>query len=718
MHIVIRILKIVLMAPFCFLIPGWLILSAFHRPEPGKHKFYLFELVAIAIALSSAITVLVAIVLGLIGLFNTAALAVCMVTVSLVVYLLGRKSIISMRRLSRKAGVWEIALLVIVLLIGAFYFLRPFAFDAYHFREGGDNINMGVALESEGSFFFEDRFLQEIPQEYRAAFYESSGSGFVMFPTYRFNVDQAGSVRFQYFYGYPALIAPVINIFGLTAAFYVSSAMMLLAVFLLFSLGRLLLKESAAKIATVIFAFSFLAIYFSWYHGAETPFLTFVLLLLIAFAYLVKTSLADKAFGTIVALAPALLLLLGTEAVFVFAGLTIFLLLMPADGFFRRNAPFLLAGAALLIGSALLYYWLLPRYIFGLFSENFGITTQRFWIYVSVGALALGVVAAVLNTFGRRLKAWLWRNLNTLFLIPMSALFIYGLVRIGTDTTIERFGNIFTLSDYVGAFVTLLMFMGLIVYCLREKEPVKRLFICAAFPMILIFINELHNYPLQPWAMRRYISFVFPALVLLAGYLIVEATNPLEQKRGLRAAFMGVTALAALVTLFFSEAPLIRYAKSADTPSTVAGRLQRIASDFSSSDVLIFNDNWEYSPAYPLKFAWGLNTILIPKAISKGEGNTRIKVSDMEAILEEPDKMALYFQMVDIWIGQGRRVLLFNPSVQMLQSIDGSLLLKAIPVADIGHYQADVIYSYAYDKIPETTGTINRDYAVYELVPG
>ncbi len=718
MHVLMRVLKIVLLAPFCFLIPGWLVLSAWHRPEPGKHRFYLFELVVLAIALSTAITVMVAMVLGLIGWFNTAALAVCMVVVSAGVYLLGRKRIISIRQLTRKAGPWEIVLLVIVLLIGALYFVRPFAFDFYHFREGGDNINMGVALEREGSFFFEDRFFQEIPQEIRPAFYEQSGSGFVMFPTYRFNLDQAGGVRFQYFYGYPALIAPVINIFGLTSAFYISSAMMLLAVLLLFSLGRLILKESAAKIATVLFALSFLAIYFSWYHGAETPFLAFTLLMLIAFAYLVRTSLADRAFGIIVALTPALLLFLGTEAVFVFAGLTIFLLLMPADGFFKRNAPFLLAGVGLLIGSALLYYWLLPRYIFGLFSENFGITPMRFWIYVAAGTLVLAAAAAVLNTFGRRLKAWLWRNLNILFLIPVSALFIYGLIRIGTDTTIERFGNIFTLTDYVGAFVTLLMFMGLIVYCLREKEPVRRLFICTAFPMILIFINELHNYPLQPWAMRRYISFVFPALVLLAGYLVVEATNPMEQKKGFRAAFMGVTALAAVATLFFSEAPLIRYAKNAETPSAVAGGLQEIASDFSTSDVLIFNENWEYSPAYPLKFAWGLNTILMPKVVSAGQGKTRVKIGDTEAVVEEPDKMALYLQMVDAWIGQGRRVFLFNPSAQLLQSIDGSLLLKAIPVADAGHYQADVIYSYAYDKIPETTWTLNRDYTVYQLVPG
>jgi hypothetical protein len=718
------VLKVVFLGPIVLFSPGFLVLVMLGNRSRSAPRFQLMEIFILSVATSLAIIIPITVLLGLIGIFNIVWLSILVVILDAVIYTAGGGRGLTTEHIREETTSSDLVFFIILILISIFFFAKPFGFDFLHFREAGDSLNMGFSLAEEATFFPTDNLFRDLPYEYRGYFFDSfygqNEHTYDLFPSYRFQLDQNGKLIFEYFYAFPALVAIFAKIFGAEGALYISSLIMFLSVFLLYILTRMLMNKMAARLAALLFSLSFLAIYFSWFHEAESLFLLFVLLLLISLISLLQSEGRNLAFTIVFVFAFQASYLVRTEFFFILAGLLLFFVALPRKLRRKIKLAFIFALISM-IPVTIFYAILLPRYLFGILFEGGG---SSFINSISpLKYLLLPLLVALIIIYKKRhfFRMMLWKWMNAAILVVFVAFILFSLYRAGVDYPFQRFHNLSTLADYSSPLFIIMALSGLALLLIKEKGASYKAVVCISFPILIYFLNEMHNYPLHPWCMRRYMTLAYPILFVFAAYSIywIKGFLSVHLRFGktLSSFIIPVIALLLVSGMITSLSPLILYMEEGTSVDKMTAEFDRISDRFSQDDVLLFHmDNWEYSAAYPLKMIYGMNTILMPIDQTAPEPGARVKLDKFEKILKYPDGLEKYFDAVAFWRSEGRSVYMINPSSNFLAALENfpSVSLVERPLLDI--LFPFKIYPIFNNVIPSSLSNVTWGYKVYEII--
>ncbi len=701
------LLKIIIALPIIFFVPGYVIFSAFRVQRIRSLKLGFLETVFFQVLISMVIAGLIAFVLALLGLFSLTLLLVLLSIICIVIAVRYRSKLIIWRFPKPKLTLHSV-LLILVMIVAVGLFAHPFEFDVFHYREAGTNINTGIILAKNGTFLIHDSLFSSIPAEYRSSFFQTENDRTFLFPTYPLFVDGDGTLDTYFPLFYPVWIAIFFSIFGLIGTLFINPVFAILSVLGFYLLLRRMMGSVAALLASSFLAVSFLMIFFAWYHGSESLLLLLMILFLLSFQYYLISK--RDLFAVFSALLMTELLLTRIEAVLLIVGLLLFAIISAPSTRrqLRRFAILFLIVLPVVVFTYVAFY---PAYVVDTISSSYGFYV-RFYVdnlllYLLV---ASGILVAVGVLFRKEIGPTLRRHHRVVLLAILAGFFAYALISYPTDREFNNLNNLVSLSWYMGVPAVLLSLLGLVLFTLKSFQEHQKLLLSLYIPFFIVFIQNLHNYPLHPWAMRRYIAVLYPFLVAFLAYFVVALATAIRRNmprlnarfgrlRPDRIVLLGLAGLL-LISFVSLDGPLLMMIERAPGDTSVIEQLEEMDAYFPDGSIIIFHlDSYELTPALPLKFIWQRNTILMERLIIYGDfPSPRVRILDEEAIAENDEAVSKYVEMAKTWEARGLSVYVINPSPKFLSKISSYQGVDLI-------YERDfviefVVFPLSYNAVP------------------
>lgn len=651
-----------------------------------------FWAVAISVALSSVI----AFTLAAIGWFQLERLLLINGGISLAIGLLWRTRLRFAGDAPRPTRTAAAPVALVLLAAGIFFFVPPAEYINSD-RDPAVYVNSGIQLARSGSFYIDDPMVRSVPPEYRELFWTPHEAPFDTSRFLGFYVlDQdAGTVVGQFPHLYPVWIAIAYETYGLTGARYVHGLWGLLGVLAVYLTGVRLFGRRAAFAGAVLLAASVAQVWFARYFCTEMLFqaLAFSGVL----AYTRAHADGDRFFAPIAAILFGLTPFLHITGVVAVGALGLAALLGRYGGQ-PVLASFVLPLAAA-AGLAVLYYLTMMVayvpfwYIRALRPEH---------VVAIAGALAVVVLAFAASrpAFAAQVRRWLPPAATAvLWVLAFYALFIRvkgGIPATHDAASLHPEGLYSFTFYYLQPLGLAAALTGWAVVSQRRFWPSWG-FLALAAAFAVFFFYDPRITPDHFWAGRRYVSVILPASLLLIGAAaFTPAPLPewrwLAWTRGIAAARLrlavGVVLIAALGWQYVQATrPILRHVEHAGVIPTVEG----LAGRFSPDDLLLFGNRGVSDAqafALPLAYVYARNVLSLREW--------------------EPDPQLLR-QFLD-WAGtRYARVFFIGSATALHSSVTGADLVSR-EHARIPHYDRTL---NAYPN-----GSINWefDYGIYDLL--
>lgn len=272
----------------------------------------------------------------------------------------------------------------------------------------------------------------------------------------------------------------------------------------------------------------------------------------------------------------------------------------------------------------------------GLYASPYIISLMHFYLSPRVaGLIVVGVVlaagGALLALFRswRRVPALAWPALPVSDRAATVALAGTWLT-LALGATAADLGALRWLSWYLTPVTLLLAVAGSALMWQRGVRRPAQVFLLAALMYALLYLPAPRAYPVQPWAIRRFVPAVVPGLILLASYFLIRVPlrGPAWVQQLLRMA--GVMVLASV--LANPTRALAQHAEYAGAWD----QLEALARDLQPGTVLLFNQTGVGEAlAQPLTYLYDLPAFVVER--------------------EEPDLAAME-ELANTWMDAGRPV--------------------------------------------------------------
>jgi len=548
-----------------------------------------------------------------------------------------------------QVGITEAATGLLLLLSFLLYF-RP----SEHYPLVGDSAiyaNNAALLSREGTLVYHYSPLDGLDPDSRRQFYVPSSEQLsfmeiksyqgLLFGAYYLMDAASGQVVSSRLPLFTVWMAIFYSLFGPRGALFATPFFGALSIWAFYLLGRRLFSQKVALASACLLALSFPQIYFS--RASYSEVLTQFLLLsgLYTLALFLDTQrqpcllLAGLCLGeTLLARLDSLILLVPLLI------LTIYWLIRR---YWQRLAWLLLPFGAVAV-HALAYLLTLGRPYIGATFEILRLLSRLDFTYLLLGSLL--IIAPFFALFylvriWRRGSPWLqkarpWGVAVASILVFVVAGWAYFIRPMHPGAGYDHEALV-RLGRYLSPLAIWLSIFGLVKLLNLDLSPKNSLLLLFASPFALIFLSRQMVAPVYPVALRRHMSIVIPALLLLAGYGLLQWRRPTRLLKATQA--VALTAL--FVSLIVSDLPYLRYTEA----EGAIDLLQRLDSFFEKSDVVLFEPTSEHSQvgwfASPLWSLYGKNALLLNK--------------------EEIDEEALSRAMA-VWESQGRRVYFVSQS--------------------------------------------------------
>ena len=600
-------------------LPGALI---FRLPVGGRSRRAALsaeERVFWAVAISVALSSIVAFALAAVGSFQLERLLLVNGGISLTIGLSWRLQLRFGGEAPRPTWTAGAPLVLLLLAAGTFFFVPP----AEYVNGGRDPavyFNSGIQIAQRGSFLIDDPLVQYLPPQHRELFFRPEppdatfdSSRFLGF----FVLDQdAGTVVGQFPHLYPVWIAIAHVTYGLTGARYVHGLWGVLGILAVYLTGAALFGRRAAFAAAALLAVNVAQVWFARYFCAEMIFQALVFAGTLAYirAHVDGDRFFAPVAGILIGLTPFLHI-----TGFIAIGALGFATLLGRYGGHRFLASFALP-LVVATGLAALYYLTVlatytPVWYFRMLRPEHVAA-----IVAAVGMVALAL-AAGRPAFAARVRRWLPPVATVgLSILAMYALFIR--VKGGLPATRDP-ANLYPEGLYSYTFYYLqplglaAALAGLAVVSRRRFwQSWGFLAITAAFAVV--FFYDPHITPDHFWAGRRYVSVILPASLLLAG---AAAFTPVPLPEWPRLAWtrgpvaarlrlaVGVVLVATLGWQYVQATrPILRHVEHAGVIPIV----EELAGRFTSDDLLLFGNRGVTDAqafALPLAYVYGRNVL-------------------------------------------------------------------------------------------------------------
>ena len=572
-----------------------------------------------AVAISLALSSIVAFALAATGRFQLERLILVNGGISLTIGLLWRLKL----RFDGEAPrpTWTAAApLALLLLAAGTFFLVPPAEYINSDRDPSVYFNSGIQIAQQGSLLIDDPVVRSVPPQYRDLFFTEARAG-ASFDSSRFLgfyvLDQdAGTVVGQFPHLYPVWIAIAYETYGLTGSRYVHGLWGVLGVLAVYLTGARLFGRRAAFAGAALLAVNVAQVWFARYFCTE------MLLQALAFAgvlaYIRAHVDGDRFFAPIAAILIGLIPFLHITGVVAVGAIGLATLLGRYGG-----QPFLASFALPLVaatGLAAVYYLTVLAH----YTPFWYITTfQPEHVVVIAGALAVVALAFAARrpAFAARVRRWL-PPVTTLALSILAVYALFIRVKGGLPATRDPAAlypeGLYTYTFYYLQPLGLAAALAGWAVVSRQRFWPSWGFLALAAAFAIAFFYDPHINPDHFWAGRRYVSVILPASLLLIGAAaFTPASLPewpgLAWTRGAAAARLrlavGVVLVAGLGWQYAQATrPILRHVEHAGMIPTV----EELAGRFSPDDLLLFGNRGVSDAqafALPLAYVYARNVL-------------------------------------------------------------------------------------------------------------
>lgn|GEM_PF-1234163 len=367
-HLAARIIVI----PALFGLPGYVIFYALEGGKGDREELNVIDACFSWVFLSFLLTSLCALALAELGRFSL-LLLLFVVDVPILAFALLRWRRLFPPPFRPKWDHWQTAVLVLLLLSGGLFFLRPFE-NILGGRDDGAYVNAGIAIARRGSLHIRDEFFARLPQEAQDQFiwipapvldpdYRSRHPGFYWFKYPGFTwVAKEGKMISHGLPLYPACIAVSYTLFGMQGTMIATPMIALLSSLGLYLLGKALLGDTAGFIALSLLLANASQLWFARYANAD---ILFQLLFIGGALYWMRFLSGHRADGVISGLCFGGTLLTKLDALPLFVPLAATLGLLALYQWSKWYWPFVISFGAMIVWAfitACFFAW--PTYLF------------------------------------------------------------------------------------------------------------------------------------------------------------------------------------------------------------------------------------------------------------------------------------------------------------------------------------------------------------------
>ncbi|MHB8895300.1 MAG: glycosyltransferase family 39 protein, partial [Candidatus Geothermincolia bacterium] len=695
--IVLKVLGAIVSMLLMFVVPGFALFKSRLFREFGLHWL---ARVLFIIAVSAALTSLVALLLAEAGFMRMwlldLILAIVAVAVRLVFGYTSRPVFLGARRR-------EVLAVAALAIIGAGLFFRPFEVVMGD-GDPGYYFNMGFHLARTGEMTVYDTSIPAMTPQELDTFFLNDVAQFMPF---HLRVRQTGKIQPLLYHMLPVWIGMFIAAFGTWGGFYVLPLLMLLSVLAVYSLVRRYTNAMGAAAAALLMEFSFLVIYFARMPVSEAGCQFFLLVSLLFYAEYFKTK--GPATGIAAAGAATVAFLFRPEALL----LAVPMLIVEGVEVFRGRIKTGDIVFTNLLFAGLIYNWFYMRYVaYFYLSTNMGRVFRVFGTRNGMRNaldlfLAFIILAAVLFNlpFLRRLCARLGglvgraagslrarsgRITSAAMAVLTMLVFIYlyartPMAKLFVESS-KRF--FFYMAGYFGGVSIFIFAIGLCLYIYQSRNTGFS-FVLAGTLILLTaaFAESGVTSGYQPWLTRRFMTLLVPALFVGVGYLLGKLW-------GAGRLYLRVAAVlaAALVLAFFvyMDLPLFNFVQYKGVNKQI-GKIAREA----DGDLVVFTDPFDGEAiGVPLRFQYGVDA---RRAFNLDAG------ADFAGTVRD-------------YAAKGRKVLIETSGLSTLNP-DPALLDK---VSFVKAFDAEVSFdrlAQSYKVIPRRIGKETHDISFYYAIP-
>lgn len=675
------VLKAFIALPFIFFIPGFVTFNALKANRLDNLRLSLFDTLFLQVLASIVITGWIAFTLAEIGYFSLWLLCGLLLAYSQIITIIFRARF-TRPLFPRPKWNFQTVFLILLFVMALSLFFHPS--EEINLRyDIGVYINTGVSIAETDYIAIHDPILSAMPDSAKDTFYsisvdDSPWRQGMQFPGFAIvDKDSGAVVPLQ-----PPLrqvwFAIFYSIFGLLGALYSQSVFGLLSVLAVFQVGKTIWNWRVGAIASSILAVNFVQIFFSQYTSPEILFQLLAFSGIATFILFMRTH--NGFFGIISAMCFGQLLMTRIDAPLVLIPLVLIVLyILLTSKQTKIYLYFVLPFLVLWFHSLAHIYYLCMPYLAQLFVNvraAYGIDVTptlaiAFLLGISVLMAPALLFAAIysekftkLNTMSQKLAKSIYMPSFLLLLIVMFIIYLWltsptrelspllaNLILIprgGMDPTVA-------LSWFVGWLGLGLALLGLCLILAQKPYAKSYSFLGIIFLSLLFYLYTLSNNPAFPWAMRRAITIVLPATMLLIGYSVerirdlLTGTLPISSGRGFFAKLTMVLLILALVV------PSISLNLTLLKPQFdgFVNQVEEVADFFPANAIILEASSGAINRlSVPLKYIYDKNSI---------------------SLWKEPANADEFAEMVKLWNKEGREVYLIAYPQNRFDSISSKL---------------------------------------------
>ncbi len=679
----------IIVLPLIFFVPGYF---TFHALRPSKATLdgtSSFQVLFYQVVASILVSGWIALVLLQLGQFDLWLLAV-----SLTVYSTGLAIAFRLnpfheiaKSFSNLKLSWETLFLLVLILLAIGLFCHA-SEEINLSHDIGSYINTGASISGAGSIVFVDPVMSSMPAWAQNVFYLTSPDGLfylispdgrlwyegVQFPDFTILDRVSGSILLWKPILREVWFATFYDVWGLRFALYSQPVFGLMGVLSVFFAAKTIWNWKVAAVASLVLAVSYLQVFFSQYTSQEmlAQFLVFAGIgTLILF-----TRTYDRFFGIVSAMSFGQALITRFEVLLVAVPVIItvlYLLLKSRDK--RIMLYFVLPFSALWTHFIIsLNYYNLPylAHLLTNVNEAYGFYLQPTVVVflltlVLVLILLVGTFAVFRKRNDSRLLSWVRDQLGGRYLPHLlTSAALLGLLYLWLSSpagglspisVIPRgpVDTLVSLSWFMGWFGVGLGFFGLLMMFYESPRRETYMFLGFVSLALIASLFTLAVTPVFPWAMRRTVIIVLPAIAIFIGYAIDRIGRSVKRTLGARSIAANAGRVAIIVLALAIVVPSLNMDQQLLTPQyeNFIQQLDDVADFFPENAIVLDAATGLVARiSAPLKYIYGKDSIHL--------------------WTESPDQNG-FIEMVRLWEGDGKEVYLIVTSDSTLESISGPL---------------------------------------------
>jgi hypothetical protein len=509
--------------------PGFALLNSASSAaiDLDNHERYV-----LMVAVSTATTALLTLLLAEVGYLKLWIIVPLTLLISVGYWALGRYRARLYPR--QKPQVLQLVILAFLLAVSAVLFMQPGEWMTG--SDPGIYYVTGSQVGQTGSIVIDDARLRQLDPEAKAVLTR----GPRVFSAFNTTAAGSGKVRPSFYHMLPAMMGLFIKVFGSRGAFYVNSFFAVIAVLMMYLIGRRLAGTFGGLAAALLTCFASLEIYFARIPVSEMieQFFAVGALLTLVFYFKHRNRIYPLLLGLFIAGA----IVSRVEGLLFFTAVLIaFGVRMLMGKFDDRDRWMLNVGFAAAIVALLYDRIFVKDYFYGRVHDAFHRFSVFNWIYAHVDIVYLGIgiillMAVLVNLKwftrqvgrlgdrashvtlrGRTPRVNLWRAMAA---VVSLALFAYLYLRFTLNRVYTgESANFVRFTWMLGGLFIFVAVVGLSVMLYRSSPEVSAyVFSVAVLGSLLFFLLQTSN-GYVPWSLRRHIANLMPLLFLGAGAL-------------------------------------------------------------------------------------------------------------------------------------------------------------------------------------------------------